>query len=146
MQKFHCLWLILACFIFSSIIANGEEKKIITVKDLNTLKVVGRLGIALGELITIEGRVATKEEYAYKERGKLGIVIDKINNEKIDPVILEMLYMPAKSQDDWPTGRIHCFGYESGAFSGNPKGINYMTNHRFCFRTFFVALKDVKAD
>lgn len=147
MQKNLFLLLILFCYnSYVPIDLNGEENKMITINDLNKLKVIGKLGKSLGELITIEGQVIAEDRKTSSKLhwGKLMVKIDKINNENIKPVILEMRYRPSMEKDKWPIGKIHCLGYESGEFSGNPKEVYYLTGSPFCFRTHFIALQDIK--
>jgi hypothetical protein len=123
----------------------------INVSELNSRKVIGRLGYELGSVISIDGIVA--DENYRREREDLGEIllrVQAVNGKRLkNEVIFPFMQHGVGSVTRPPVGTTFKFiGYETGAFVGEPDGIfDYVPRFAttsYHFRTSFYVLKDAK--
>jgi hypothetical protein len=137
--------------------AHGQRSRAgnmsINVSELNSRKVIGRLGYELGSVITIDGLVA--DENYRREREDLGEIllrVQTVNGKRLkNEVIFPFMQHGVGSVTRPPVGTTFKFiGYETGAFVGEPDGIfDYVPRFAttsYHFRTSFYVLKDARSE
>jgi len=111
-----------------SIAAPEKERERVSASDLgSTIDVIGTLGVPLGKLVTIEGRVARGDVFGSKGLTEWPVVfVERIDEKAVPPTTWIRLrpYGPGGNRygDVKPGTRCRLLGFETGGFMGSPKG------------------------
>ena len=120
----------------------------IKVSDLNDRPVIGELGLPLGKIVTIEGRVADGA-FTHKkaDAGETLLRIQKVDGRPLKPEVIFPFAPSSTVAINQPAGgsRFKYSGYESGGFVGSPPGKLKSATTSFHFTTWFEILKDESA-
>lgn len=104
--------------------ADADAKRIIHVNQLQRSTVIGRLGIPLGNVVTLEGRVAPDLSRNKGRDGRLVLSIEAVDGNVLDQSIEfwdEIVVLPKGAMLE--VGRRFRFAaYETGSFQGIPRG------------------------
>ena len=126
---------------------SGPES--ISVSRLNRGRVIGSLGRALGEVVTVEGEIADGSDTRRKaDEGKLLLRVRAVNGRPLKPeVVLDFSPFPSAEIRNPAAGAAFKYtGYETGGFSGVPEAaFKYaarVATAGYHFTTSFVILRD----
>ncbi len=139
--KWSCMAIALACLSGvwltirqSHLSAQTKERPIVMVDDIIAGTVVGRLGIELGHVCTVEGTIFPDRSKAKLREGRLIFQVETVNQKRLEhPVIFtddgvsyegfDVRKHP--QQSELVDRRLKLAVYESGVFSGLPTGDIY---------------------
>ena len=134
------------------LISHGNAKDMpepITYADLTTRPVHGRLGHALGEIVTVEGVFADGTfTRAKMDDGWMLVRVRVVNGKRLKD---EQIFQYEKSAKGSPAvgSEFKFIGYETGGFTGTPDGVFKYTppfaTTGYGFTTSFMFLRDEKA-
>lgn len=124
--------------------SGDEDQQTIQVGDLNRIPIIGRLGVPLGQVVVIEGDVIDDEGKLAKGRG--GTLILRINTVERQPLeksvdFLDEVIVRDRKRVGLTDGRYRLAVYETGSFTGWPKGDTYRPvpqTHGFHFQSELV--------
>jgi len=119
--------------------------------DLGTrVRVIGSLGVPLGQIVKINGTVVPDECRKRKaDLGKTLIEVSQVNGSPLPKkTVVEAAFLVAKQDLPSPGSPITCIGYETGGYHGVPPGtfdhVPPMTAEGFHFAVRFVILKTMR--
>ena len=128
---------------------NPVEPNAVKVEDLNAPgRVVGKLTVPLGKVVSIEGEIIDGTQPRAKSLdGVLLLQVRSVNGQKLmEPCVLVARWFPTADSRKL-IGRVKLVGYESGEFTGVPvdafSHILPVASEDFHFESFFVVLKSI---
>ncbi len=145
-----CLWQVLSD---SRVTAQAKQRAVLTVDEIQSGTVIGRLGIELGHVCTIEGTIVAETSKAKSNEGKQLLRIHAIDGKPlVKPVSFASdwtgheRFRKLKLRPDELMGRtVKWAVYETGEFSGLPTGDIYnprLAWHGFGFSSRLVVVHD----
>lgn len=120
----------------------------ITLQQLRSSNVMGDLGLPLGRILNIEGKVLPDDSRRSKrDLGKTLLRVEKAGGKTLlKPVVMELRGHERKTFK--PGDGFHLLGYETGAFIGAPEGlfdhVPAFTTIGYSFVTWFQLVKVLK--
>lgn len=140
--------LISLCFTLqqSPLPAQAKQHRVLSVEDISSSTVIGRLGKELGQVFTIEGKIVADTSRAKGRDGMFLVEIEIVDGMKLSNPVA---FVDADISHDWfirpkdrPMNivgrRLKLAVYETGIFDGLPKGDRYspvIAGHGFHFRS-----------